>query len=190
MESKKIEELQRLKKEGIITQEDFEEQKKIFLQNYLKSAESPKENIFFINYKYVVTLLVCIGFICGSIVYGKKITKDVINYVTPFIWQITASYKGESVCLMYMQDKDAIDNKDNMINDIEKARQTCKCLHNIAQKNGVSDFRDFIRAISENGKLYKEWMHKTIDGEQTSVENSYIKTWIEFWLKDTLTDCE
>lgn len=191
MKAKKIEELHKLQKEGIITQEEFEGQKKIFLQNYLQSEDTPKDKKFYINCKYVINFLVCICLIYGATIYGKKITKDVINYITPFIWQITASYEGESVCLMYMQDEDTITkNEDKMIKDIEKTRQTCKCLHNIALKNGITDFSDFIKVISERGKLSKKWIHKKIDGEQTSIENSYIKAWTEFWLRDTFTDCE
>lgn len=153
--------------------------------------DSSKEKKCCIIYKCIVAALVIIGIICGACVYGKKIIKSAIDYITPYVWQITADYEGESVCLMYMQDEETIaDNKDKMIQDIKKTKQTCKCLHNIAVKNGITDFGNFIKVISEEGKLTKDWMHKKIDGEETSVENIYMKTWMEFWLRDTFTECE
>ncbi|MBR6355555.1 MAG: hypothetical protein IKR92_01755 [Alphaproteobacteria bacterium] len=155
------------------------------------ATESVKKNKCCIRYKCIVMSLIIIGIICGACVYGKRIIKSAIDYITPYVWQITADYEGESVCLMYMQDEETIaDNKDKMIQDIKKTKQTCKCLHNIAVKNGVTDFGNFIKVISEEGKLTKDWMHKKIDGEETDIENSYIKTWMEFWLKEKFTDCE
>lgn len=157
----------------------------------VRANESPKEKKCCISYKCLIAAILFICIICGACVYGKRITKSAIDYITPYVWQITADYEGESVCLMYMQDEETIaNNQDKMIKDIGKTKQTCKCLHNIAVKNGVTDFGNFIKVISEEGKLTKDWMHKKIDGEETSVENIYMKTWMEFWLRDTFTDCE
>jgi len=195
MKGQKIEELQRLQKQGIITQKEFEEQKQLFLKNYFKNDDKTIKYRYLFNRaiknKYVVAVILCVLFMYGSGVYGKKISLDIANYVTSLVWQLSETYEGEAVCLNYMQDSDDIkNNKEKIIKDVTKTRQTCACLHNIALKNNITDFKDFIKVISENGKLSKKWIRKKIDGENTSTENTYMKAWMEFWLKDTFTDCD